>query len=236
MRGMIRFNMRHSGAGAPTLLVGALALQVAACGGKEHPPSIGDDNQHLLDADVVAMLPMVEAGAADGGVRVDGGAGSTDPLAPAVKMRCTEKPPYGVFLCFAQEKGHPAETAGAWQYDARNGGIYQFRIDADHRVFDSTADNRGFAAGLTVAAPMGKQLVPGSYSTETGAELSFYWDRAGKCPGAESGTFEVYAMTWDDTQPQNVPTKAEIDFHHHCGDLTTPALSGRYRLNSSRLP
>jgi hypothetical protein len=214
----------------------AAAFSLVACGGKERPPSITDEVPVYRDATVVSP-PTFDGSTDAAGADAGGGGGSSgDPAAAEVADYCGRmQPPYDVMFCFGTQKGHPASTAVVRNLDSRNGGIFQFRIDADHRVFDSLGDNRGSEMYLKVAAPMG-DLVAGSYSTETGAVLSFTWENGGKCPGAESGTFEVYAMSWDTTQVPNIPDHAEIDFHHHCGDLSTPVLSGRYRLKSNRPP
>lgn len=204
---------------------GSALLLVAACGGKEHPAGLMDDTSlHKEDAGMVVIQPMV-----DGSANIPDAA-STDPLVLELAKKC-EKPPYGAFLCYATEKGHPAETAVFRNMDARNGVVFEFAIDAAHAQFDSIADYQGHEWKLTVVAPMGQELVPGSYSTAAnGAVLGFSWD-TGMCPDVQTATFDVYAMAWDD---KGVPTTAEIDFKHHCGDLSSPGLFGKYRLNSPR--
>ncbi len=232
----------------------AAVLLVTACGGKERPPSLKDET-FLQDATVVihprpdgsvdaagddaASLDAANLDAAplDGHVvgPIEAGivdAGRPDPLVGALHKACPEMPPFDAMLCYATEKGHPADTAVYRNMDVRNGVMFQFAIDAAHRQFDSIASFQGHIWKLRVIAPLGQELKVGSYSSGSndGASLTFAWDE-GQCDGAQSATFDIFAISWDD---KNIPTHAAIDFKHHCGDLNAPALLAEYRLFSSR--
>ena len=123
-----------------------------------------------------------------------------------LKEKC-EFPPYEAFLCYFPEKGHPSESAIYRNMDTRNGVFFEWGPDPLHRTFQTRAVYQGREWWVTAVAPMGKELEVGFYSTDSndGTALNFVWD-TGQCPGKESATFDIYAITWDD---KNIPARVE---------------------------
>jgi hypothetical protein len=224
-------------------IMGALLL-ASACGSKEHPAALMDDEP--LPKDASASHPKTDAHAdgftiadLDGSISdasgpgSDGGGLQVDPLADWLKHHCA-KPPYEAMLCYYPDDKHPSAAAVARNMDTRNAVYFEWAIDAAHRVFKTRAAYMGKVWTVTVTGPEGKELAPGSYSTESGdgTAFDFTWD-TGACPAKESATFDIFNVGWD---AMDIPTKVEIDFKHHCGELTDPMAEGVYRLHSSLPP
>jgi hypothetical protein len=204
-----------------------LAVWLAsACSAKERPAQLMDGTPVPVMKFDASSDPVVLGGG-------DSGVSAGDDLARQLKDLC-ESPPYVALLCYLPQMGHPSETAVFRNMDTRNGVQFSWGKDPSHNSFETNAGYQGHAWYLKLTAPTGSEIQPGSYSTDNndGTTFTFSWD-TGSCAAKESATFDIRGIAWDD---MGVTTRMEIDFKHHCGDLTAPMAEGRYRLHSSLPP